>query len=333
MSSPLIVSLGTSPWGKYEAPGVAAPFDTLEKVSPLLDVFYSRGHRHIDTARIYGYGTAEELLAAAEEKHPSLVVSTKIFPTRTTPLDPRYEPYNLNEHDLKLGLERSLTALKSEKVETYFLYDPDRNVPLEETLVTLDKLYKEGRFARWGLIRHPAWLVARIQELCSANGWVKPTVYQGIYNPFVRGVETEVIPCIRHYGMSFEAAQPLGSGILGGRYRKGFPDSEHPKGGRFDPSHFIGLHLRHRYWHEPIFDALEMIEQAAAKHGLTARECAIRWAHFHSAIKPELGDRLILGAADAQQLSEVLDFVEAGPLPEDVVKAVDNSWQEAKIVN
>ncbi|THX95967.1 hypothetical protein D6D02_05923 [Aureobasidium pullulans] len=333
MSSPLTVSLGTSPWGKYEAPGVTAPFDTLDKVLPLLDEFYSRGHRHVDTARIYGYGTAEELLAAAEAKHPGLIVSTKIFPTRTTPLDPRYEPYNLNEHDLNLGLERSLAALKSEKVETYFLYDPDRNVPLEETLATLDKLYKEGRFTRWGLIRHPAWLVARIQELCSANGWVKPAVYQGIYNPFVRGVEAEVIPCIRHYGMSFEAAQPLGSGILGGRYRKGFPDSEHPKGGRFDPSHFIGLHLRHRYWHEPIFDALEMIEQAGAKHGLTARECAIRWAHFHSAIKPELGDRLILGAADAQQLAEVLDFVEAGPLPEDVVKAIDDSWQKAKIVN
>ena len=44
-------------------------------------------------------------------------------------------------------------------------------------------------------------------------------------------------------------------------------------------------------------------------------------------------DRLILGAADAQQLAEVLDFVEAGPLPEDVVKAIDDSWQKAKIVN
>lgn len=33
--------------------------------------------------------------------------------------------------------------------------------------------------------------------LCEANGWIKPTLYQGIYNAIHRAVEPELFPCMR----------------------------------------------------------------------------------------------------------------------------------------
>jgi len=322
------VIMGTISFGRYTGGGVDPPFPTVESILPLLDTFSKHGHNRFDTARIYGQGGSEELLGEARRE---LVVSTKIWPTKSKPLGPFNAPYSLDAEGLRSGLIKSLDALRSARVETFYLYAPDATVPLETTLDELDRLHHEDRFTRWGLCNFPTWLVARVQELCIKNKWVRPTVYQGIYNPLKRAAEAELLPCLRFYEMAFEAAQPLASGMLTGRYWRDMPDSEHPYGGRFNPNHFIGLHLRQRYWHDPIFEAVEMLRVSAKLHGLTMRECSLRWLHHHSALKAELGDALVFGVSTAEQLEEVLADVTKGPLPDEVIKAIDSSWSRAKL--
>jgi aflatoxin B1 aldehyde reductase len=58
-----------------------------------------------------------------------------------------------------------------------------------------------------------AWEVAQICEICDRNGWIKPSVYQGIYNAIHRAVEPELFPCLRHYGMAFYNYNPLAGGV------------------------------------------------------------------------------------------------------------------------
>jgi len=55
---------------------------------------------------------------------------------------------------------------------------PDRATPFEETLRGVDKLYKEGKFKRFGISNYMSWEVAEIVVICDKNGWIKPTVYQ-----------------------------------------------------------------------------------------------------------------------------------------------------------
>jgi hypothetical protein len=43
----------------------------------------------------------------------------------------------------------------------------------------------------FGLSNYKSFEVAEIVMLCRAHGWVVPTVYEGIYNPIDRTVETE----------------------------------------------------------------------------------------------------------------------------------------------
>ena len=49
-------------------------------------------------------------------------------------------------------------------------------------------------------------------ELCRAKGWPEPSVYQGMYNALTRRVETELFPCLRHYGIPFYASPGCASG-------------------------------------------------------------------------------------------------------------------------
>ncbi len=326
------IVLGTIQFGRF--PGVpidVLPYATVKGINPMLDTFRSYGHTRIDTARIYGAGFAEQLLGDADYQQRGFTISTKLHPTMSRPLAPHNVPYSHSAEDLFSGLGASLQALKSEYVDTFFLYAPDRSVAWEETLQGLDRLYQSGRFQRWGLCKFPAHEVAEIQQLCIQNGWVRPSVYQGIYNPLLRQVEEELIPCLREYNMSFEAAQPLASGFLTSLYRRDMPDSEHQAFKRFDPNFFLGKHNRSRYWQSAHFDALEIVRDAASSHGLSEIECTMRWLKHHSIIKAELGDGIVIGAADVKQLREVLGDLEKGPLPEGVVACIENAWKAAKL--
>ena len=50
--------------------------------------------------------------------------------------------------------------------------------------------------------------MAEIVTICKANGYIVPTVYQGIYNAALRTVEPELFPALRKYGIKFYAFNP-----------------------------------------------------------------------------------------------------------------------------
>lgn len=50
----------------------------------------------------------------------------------------------------------------------------------------------------------------------------------------------------------------------------------------------------------------------------------------HSLLKRAFGDAIIIGASSAAQLEENLVNLEKGPLPEDVVKALDEGWETVR---
>ncbi|KAI9878065.1 MAG: hypothetical protein M1830_002014 [Pleopsidium flavum] len=331
----LDVVLGAIAFGRFDdVPTHRPSFPTVEGVLPMLDNFQAHGHNKIDTARIYGSGYSEKLLAEADLEKRGLCVETKLYPTKFRPLGPSNVPYNHGPEDLRAGLMASLKALNASKIDTWYLYAPDRSTPFEETMREVNNLYKEGYFSRFGLCNYMAWEVAQIQEICEKHGWIKPSVYQGVYNALLRSIEPELVPCLRRYGMALEAAQPLASGLLTHRYRRDMADSEHEVGSRFDPDpkNMLGVHQRVRYWHAAYFDALDIIHQAAQEQGLTVKECALRWLSHHSVLKKSLGDAVVVGASSVNQLEEDLVDLEKGPLPEKVAQAMEAAWLRAKSV-
>ncbi|CEJ57244.1 Putative Aldo/keto reductase [Penicillium brasilianum] len=299
----------------------------IATAAEIIDLFQQHGHNEIDTARIYGGGSSEEMIADLAWKNRGLIVDTKLYPNAGGPA--AFEDgYTHRPEDIRRGLTNSLKALQTEKVDIFYLHAPDRNTPFEDTLREVNKLHQESRFSRLGLSNFMAWEVAQICEICIKNDWVRPTVYQGVYHVLQRSIEAELIFCLRKYEISLYGFQPLAGGLLTGRYKR--DQTEFEEGSRFDPKILSGTIARGRYWNDAYFDALETIHSVAAKHALTDAEIALRWLKYHSKLSQDLGDAIIVGASRVSHLDSNLQDLEKGELPGEVVQAVEEAWSLVK---
>jgi aflatoxin B1 aldehyde reductase len=294
----------------------------------ILATFQSHSHTEIDTSRVYGSGTSEEMLGSLDWQSRGLSIHTKFYPNLHGYVGPTIT--HLTASDLRKGLTDSLAALKTDSIDLYYLHAPDRTVPLEETLKAVQDLYQEGKFKRWGISNYMSWEVAAICEICERHGWVKPAVYQGLYNALHRAIEPELLPCLRKYGVAFYAFNPLAGGVLTDRYHRETGDGDVEPGSRFDPKQLQGKMYRARYWNEPYFAALDILRPVAKKHGLRESEVALRWMMHHSQLKREFGDKVIIGASSNEQLEMNLKDFEGAELPGEVVEALDKAWSVCK---
>jgi len=283
----------------------------LGECQRILDVYLSR-FKEIDTARVYAEGTTEEYLAKLDLKGAS--VDTKVMPFQGG-----HKPEALRR---TLGV--SLEKLSPYRVRIFYLHAPDRTVPFSDTLAEVDKLHKEGQFEIFGLSNYTAWEVAEIVMLCRMNNWIRPTVYQGMYNAITRDCEGELVPCLRKFGLRFVTYNPLAGGFFSGRVT----DFEAPKEGRFGGNSAMANMYRDRYFRSAYFEALELIKPVAEKHGLRLTEIALRWCQHHSLLSPN--DGVILGASSASQLEQNIEDSDKGPLPQELVVALDEAWLKVK---
>lgn len=106
-------------------------------------------------------------------------MDTKFYPTAGRSGKPEPDGgWRLTPDHLRKSLQLSLEALKTEKIDMWYLHGPDRGTPLEDTVRGVDELYKEGLFIRWGISNFMGWEVAKICEICKKEGYVMPSVYQ-----------------------------------------------------------------------------------------------------------------------------------------------------------
>ena len=103
---------------------------------------------------------------------------------------------------------------------------------------------------------------------------------------------------------------------------------------RFKLHHENGanLYLFFRYVRPQLLDALTKWGEISAEAGISRAELAYRWVKYNSALKPEHGDALIVGASSLSQLEETLEGLKRGPLSADVVAKIDDLWETIKHV-
>ncbi len=138
------------------------------------------GHDQLDTCSVYGDGTCEQMLGdlrAAETPGHESENLKRVF-----------EPENL-----KRVFKESLARLKTDKVKIFYLVTPDSAAPIESTLSAVQELHDEGLFEEFGLSNFSAWQVAEASEIAARHGWIRPSVYQGLYNAITRAVEPELV--------------------------------------------------------------------------------------------------------------------------------------------
>lgn len=176
-----------------------------------------------------------------------------------------------------------------------------------------------------GLSNYTAFEVAEIVLHCKYNNWVRPTIYQGMYNAITRSLEKELIPACKRYGLDVVIYNPIAGGLFSGKYKS----KDIPTEGRYsDAVGRMGEMYRARYFKDSTFEALQIIEPVVEKHGLTMVETALRWVVNHSALNVKDGnDGVIIGVSSIQQLEENIKDCQKGPLPQEVLDALDKAWK------
>ncbi|KAF5350787.1 hypothetical protein D9758_010333 [Tetrapyrgos nigripes] len=302
--------------GGIGAPGTDCKLTTTEAAQPIVDEFCKHGPMAIDTSALYGHGTSEQIIA--EMNLHSSRVDTKVYPI--APGD--HSPAKLRE-----SCEKSIAALKGHKIRVYYLHAPDCATPFEDTLRTIDELYREGKFEQFGLSNFKTYQVGEIVTICRKNGWVQPTVYEGVYNPLDRTIETELIPALRHFNIKFAAYSPLAGGFLIGHLldEGGLDNVE--EGSHFDPKLPFGMWFQSRY--RKMIGPVRELRDVAEKHGLNLNQASVRWLQHHSAMIPsDLG--IIFGGTKTSHVSRTLEYSAEEPLPEPVVQAFEDCYLKVK---
>ncbi|XP_041062272.1 aflatoxin B1 aldehyde reductase member 3 isoform X1 [Carcharodon carcharias] len=280
--------------------------------------FMERGHNELDGAIMYADGRSEQIMG-------SMGLGQKVkIATKVNPWDGK----TLKAESVRCQLNTSLEHLQRESVEILYLHAPDHETPIEETLAACQELHQQGKFKEFGLSNYASWEVAEVYSICKYNNWVLPTIYQGMYNATTRQVETELLPCLRHFGIRFYAYNPLAGGLLTGKYQFEDKNEKQPTG-RFFGNSWAEAY-RNRYWKEHHFRALDLVKKSidatysSEKPSPTA--AALRWMYHHSKLRGDLGDGVIIGMSMMEQLYLNLAASEEGPLVPAVVEAFNEAW-------
>ncbi len=262
--------LGTMMFGSV---GNADHDDCVRIIRAALD----QGINFVDTADAYSAGESEEIVGKALRGHrDDVVLATKVHFQMG---EGRNRSGNSRRWILK-EVEESLKRLQTDWIDLYQVHRPDDSTDIEETLLVLSDLVREGKIRAFGCSAFPAEEIVEAHAAAERRGLQRFRTEQPPYSILARGIETAVLPVCQRYGMGVLTWSPLASGFLTGRYRKGQPiDLSAGRASltpaRFDPSIPVNATK---------LEIVEELIELATSIGCSLPELAVAFAIAHPAV-------------------------------------------------
>ncbi|KAH8926818.1 Aldo/keto reductase [Atractiella rhizophila] len=243
-------------------------------------------------------------------------------------IDTKADPSSHSDENIKKSLAGSLALLKIDKVRIFWLHGPNPSVPTEETLRAVDYCYRSHAFEAFGLSNHSPEEIEEYIRIADQKGWIRPTALQDCYSALYRQPEAEnnLFDVARKYNMKIYAFSPTAGGIFAGKWKS--PDEIPP--GRFEGDHRIAKLYRKLFLRQSVFDALQSLQRTLEQFDLNGIDVALRWIAFHSRLRGDFGDGVIIGASKLEHISQNATSLRRGPLPKEVVMKMDEMWESVK---
>jgi diketogulonate reductase-like aldo/keto reductase len=155
------------------------------------------GMNHIDTAELYGEGAAEELVGdAIAGRRDEVFLVSKVL------------PQNASRLGTSIACERSLSRLKTDRLDCYLLHWRGPH-PLEETFAAFDALRQEGKILSYGVSNFDA---PDLEEAWKIAGGSNVVCNQVLYHLQERAIEHAVLPWCEQHRLAVTAYSPFGHG-------------------------------------------------------------------------------------------------------------------------
>jgi len=253
-----VSAIGFGCMGLSHAYGVAPDAGTAAKVLlKALDL----GYTLFDTAALYGFGANETLIGnVLKDRRKEFVLASKCGIFRNAE--------GVREIDgraatIKKTCDDSLTRLRTEVIDLYYLHRWDKRVPIEESVGALSDLVKAGKVRSIGLSEVSAATLRKAHR-------VHPiAAVQSEYSLWTRNPEVSVLDTCRELGAAFVAFSPLARGFLTGDLRD--VSRLPPKDIRLHMPRFTAMHFAKN------LRLLDGLAAVARDHGCTMGQLALAW--------------------------------------------------------
>ena len=231
-----------------------------------IDAAFDVGINLIDTANVYSYGAAEELLGEVLSRRPrdSYVLATKLY----FPMSPNDR--GLSRSQVHKQIDASLARLRVDHVDLYQCHRYDAETPLDETMEALSEVVRAGKTRAIGFSEWSADQIHASLALSPPN--VKFVSSQPQYSLLHREPEREVFPVCAANGISQLAWSPLAQGVLTGKYRPG----ERPPAGTRMASQEMGWAMG-QFAGDDVLERVQRLGSVAQRLDLTTAQLALAW--------------------------------------------------------
>jgi aryl-alcohol dehydrogenase-like predicted oxidoreductase len=226
----------------------------------LLNQALDLGYDHLDTARIYGAGKNEALIAEAlKGRRNEFFLASKCGIVVEGPK----RGVDCSPEAIRTAIETSLRTLGTDHIDLYYMHRFDPKVPIADSVGEFTRAIEAGKIGAYGISE---WSSAHIRE---AHAVHPVGAVQTEYSLWTRNVELGVLDTCKALGIPFVAFSPVGRGALCGELK--------------DASTLEEQDLRTKM---PRFNAenwpknLTLIEQFAAlaeQAGVTPAQLALKW--------------------------------------------------------
>ncbi len=285
----------------------------------VLDAAAELGFNLLDTADVYPVppdpktaGRTEEIVGRwLRGKRERFVVATKF----TNAMGPGPNDQGGSRKHVIEACEASLGRLGVDRIDLYYMHHADESTPVDETLEALDRLVQDGKVFYVGLSNFEAWQLGLAQAIVRERRLAAITALQPRYNLLFRQPERDLFPFCKAAGIGVMPYNPLGAGMLTGKYQRG---QEPPPESRFSWGDY-GRMYQGRYWSEEMFTVVGALMQVAEQEGMTPAQAALAWILSHDAVTSP-----IVGASRPEQLRETVKSLEV-KLSEQAVAKLDEA--------
>jgi aryl-alcohol dehydrogenase-like predicted oxidoreductase len=247
-----------------------------EVAARIVDSAFDAGVNFIDTADSYAKGGSESMVGnLIAKRRDRWVLATKVQ-NAMIPSDPNSG--GGGRKWINYEIDASLSRLKTDYIDVYYVHRDDLETPLEETVATLGDLVRAGKVRYIGLSNFDGWRIAEFVNTCRRLGVQPPIVLQPVYNAMNRTAEVEMFPACEYYGLGIVPYSPLARGVLTGKYAPGAKPESDTRAGRSDrrmlEAEFRDESLKHA----------QRIKAHAEKRGMTAGQFALNWVLNNSLV-------------------------------------------------
>ncbi len=291
----------------------------LEEARPLVEKAIDLGINFFDTANAYSLGRSEEITGECLKGYrDDAVVATKVWGI----MGKGPNDSGLSRFHVMRQIKASLKRLQMNDIDLYQIHRWDYMTPIEETMMTLNDIVRQGMARYIGASSMFAWQFLSALNTSEKLGLEKFVSMQNHYNLVYREEEREMIPLCKEAGIAVIPWSPLARGFLTGKYNQG----ETPKSVRYENERMDGRNpLADRYFRPEDFDVVETVVVVAKEKDVSPSQVALAWLLHKGATAP------IIGVTKVQHVVEAVEALEV-KLDSDDMKRLEDPYKPHPVI-